>query len=94
MSMPTATPSEFITRVDFGKYWDHFLGAGPLDAISRRALVQAKDELLTAGVPTFTVIAYFRHLYYRMGNDVLIGLVEEIISDLEDLAHLEESLEK
>lgn len=92
MTMPTATPSEFITRVDFGKYWDHFLSGCSPDAISRRALVQAKDELLTAGVPTFTVIAYFRHLYYKADNDVFIGLVEEIISDLEDLAHLEESV--
>lgn len=88
----SAIPSHLITRLDFGKFWEHFfLQEGSPYGISRDALVKAKDELLNAGVPALTVAAYFMHLYYVVEDDRVIGIVEGITSDLQDLANQEEA---
>lgn len=87
--MVQTIPTEFVTRVDFGKFWEHALQGISPDAVSRRVLLQIKQELIDAEVPALTVVAYFRHLYYVLDNQLVVGLIEEIVSDLEELSDLE-----
>ena len=89
-----AIPEEFLTRVDFGKCWKHLLGPIRSAEISQERLQSVKQGMLGAGVPTWTVRAYFDHLGRVVANELgvtsdALYLVEKVLGELERLAHLE-----
>ena len=59
MTTSTSIPQEFVTRVDFTKFWNSYFEGG-LNTLTREDLCAAKDALLGEQVPTFTVYAYFQ----------------------------------
>ncbi len=87
--MTTAIPEEFVTRVDFATFWNNYFTTG-LQTLTDDDLRTAKDALLEEQVPTFTVYAYFQHLARMVANEVgdgrELGMIEQVLSDLEDLA--------
>lgn len=85
MAQTRTLPEEFVTRVDFGKFWAYYI-RGPL---TKDMLLQAKRDLLDAGVPTLTVYAYFFDLHSTLAEGGNEGLVEPIMDDLIDLHNLE-----
>lgn len=77
--------TDVARHLDFGRFWGDYLHGGVPDEVAPRVWFQAKRDLLKAGVPALTVCAYFRHLYYLLNNDFTVSLIEEIISDLEEV---------
>ncbi len=76
-------PAELITRVDFSKFWEHYLGDKLFDAFTEDGLRQAKHDLLRSGVPPMTVVAYFTHLGGMVGTlDGVVGRIERIQDEL------------
>jgi len=87
-------PEEFLTRVDFGKCWKHLFGPIESAEITRERLQSVKRAMLDAGVPTWTVSAYFDHLGRVVANELgdegdALYLVERVLSELEEMAHRE-----
>lgn len=92
---PKAIAADFLTHVDFGKFWEHFLGlppkagfqpkAGDSLLVTHEKLEAARQTMLDAGVPTRTVMHYFIELGSMVDPDQL-GMVEEIQYELQDVA--------
>jgi hypothetical protein len=88
--MQISIPEEFVTRVDFKKFWEFYI-RGPLTIEKLR---QAKRDLLNAGVLPMTAhdgyfLALHRTLACEGGNE---GLVEPIMDELLALTDEEDSL--
>ncbi len=90
--MTTAIPQEFVTRIDFSKFWNAYFSTG-LQTLTVDDLRAAKEALLEEHVPTFTVYAYFQHLARMVANELgdgqKLSMIEQVLSDLEDLVYLE-----
>lgn len=86
--MTHTIPAEFLTRVDFGKFWEHYLGLpglsqgiASLDSIDVKTLQSAKRALLDAGTLASTVMYYFMELG-SMVDDEHLGMVETVMYEL------------
>ena len=90
----TTIPEAFVTRVDFEQFWLAMLGPITTETVTLEALRSVKRGLLEAGVPTFTVYAYFQHLGRMVANTLgddggPLCFVEEVCFELEELGYRE-----
>lgn len=75
VTIQSTIPQEFISRVEFGNFWQHYLGESL--SVTPEKLQAAKDALLDAGVPARTAVYYFIELGSMVEADQL-RMVEEI----------------
>lgn len=81
-------PSEFVTHIDFGKFWYHVLREIPSEwNTTDQVLHRVKSALLDAGVPVRTFQVYFLALCYMPHNE---DATERILVNLDELNDLEE----
>lgn len=76
----TTLPAEFLTRVDFGKFWEYYLEASLI--VTPEKLQSAKQALLDAGTPARTAMYYFVELG-SMVKDEHLGMVETVMYELQ-----------
>lgn len=80
--MTNTIPAEFITRVDFSKFWEHFLGESL--NVTPEKLEVARQTLLDAGTPARTAMYYFIELGSMVRGEDL-HMVEEVQYGLQAL---------
>ncbi len=88
MAQTLTLPEEFVTRVDFRKFWEYIAAQNP-DGLTDNVLRATKTTLLDRGTPGHTAVAYFMPLAAMFTPGDLPHILDEIMGDLTAIGNFE-----